>query len=187
MGVTDYGALLRVDGKFINMNERRFMVTPRTVPDYGYFKHAPREIEDNYMVYAGNNKLYGFWILVYKTTVDVVFDCQFIESFNCANNFNKLKDGLTIDLKECGEMYIETLEKDIRSEDRYKLTAYYWDNMPEKTGKKHIVEIIFGYGIDPNVITMNDNMDEMRVKFTPDEKNEILQWFIDASQPNHTS
>ena len=73
MAMIDYGAILRVDGKFINKNKEMFMETSDTgyeppekaiYPDYGNIN-----IRHNYFVYAGDK---NFLLCFYKTGIVIV-------------------------------------------------------------------------------------------------------------------
>lgn len=179
MPINDYGALLSVDGVFVNKFSSRFMNTPRTVPDHGFYKGAPRDIFDNYMVYAGQNKLYGLWVLIYGTEVTVIYDCQFVDIIHASDDFPYLKNGGSycyqrhtrkedIDI----ELYLEPLCPDT-TEDRFFLSFY----TPDQIGNKHNNVIIFGLGITPEESKWEENLNNETYAFTEAEKTEIRGWF----------
>ena len=45
MSINDYGALLIVDGVFVNKFKNRYMSPPTSVPDHGFYIGAPRVID----------------------------------------------------------------------------------------------------------------------------------------------
>lgn len=179
MSINDYGALLSIDGIFINKFSSRFMRTPRTVPDHGYYKGAPRDIYDNYMIYAGQNKLYGLWVLIYGTEITVIYDCQFVDIIDASDDFSYIENGGTYQYSEHTrkedidiELYLERLCQDT-VEDRFFLAFKATD----QNGNNHNFSIIFGLGITPEEDSWLKNLENPLYNFTEDEKKEIKEWF----------
>lgn len=81
MAVLDYGALLRIDGKFINKNKKLFM----DKSDTGYvleklmFPNGEEwDVNGNYFVIAGDE---NFLLVFYKTIMHVISNGKVIWSF----------------------------------------------------------------------------------------------------------
>ena len=74
MAMIDYGAILRVDGKFINKNKGMFMETSDTgykPPEEAIYTRYDEviKIKNNYFVYAGDE---NFLVCFYKTVIVIV-------------------------------------------------------------------------------------------------------------------
>lgn len=81
MATVDYGALLRVNGKFINYNKDLFseIIYPKgDIPERAqYGKSQERPVKGNYFVYAGDTT---FMLAFYKRMFDVISDGKMIKS-----------------------------------------------------------------------------------------------------------
>ena len=72
MAAIDYGAMLRVNGKFINRNKNIFdegVAYPGYIPKQAMYKNDKVDIKGNFFLYAGNEELLlAFW----KTEIYVI-------------------------------------------------------------------------------------------------------------------
>ena len=78
MATIDYGALLRVNGKFINYNKDLFseIIYPEgDIPEYTQYVYSgklqKRPVKGNYFIYAGDTT---FMLAFYKRMFDVISD-----------------------------------------------------------------------------------------------------------------
>lgn len=76
----DYGALLRVNGKFINYNKDLFseIIYPEgDIPEYTQYVYSgklqKRPVKGNYFIYAGDTT---FMLAFYKRMFDVISDTK---------------------------------------------------------------------------------------------------------------
>ena len=88
MAMIDYGALLRVDGKFINKNQDLFMKASDT--DYVCEKAIDKEgneydIDGNYFVYAGDK---DFLLVFYKRLYKIISNEKILRT--CYMTFNSI-------------------------------------------------------------------------------------------------
>ena len=139
MAMIDYGALLRVDDKFINKNKDMFM----DASDTGYVAKniidtdgVPRDVDGNYFVYAGDEH---FCIAFYKGMYKVISDGRVIYSgWNMPfNSETHLFEGLPT-------LKVSRLSKDFEIEKVGRgetWEEYVRENWVGATGKEHISEL----------------------------------------------
>ena len=143
MAMIDYGALLRVDGKFINKNKGMFMDSS----DTGYVcnKATDKEgnvvnIDRNYFVYAGDK---NFLLVFYKGLYKVISNEEIIFSqwdmpFNAETHYF---EGLTnVKVSQLSKWY-EIVETD-RIGTWEDFVKEYWAGT---TGKEKLSELADGY------------------------------------------
>lgn len=145
MAMIDYGALLRVDGKFINKNKDMFM----DASDTGYIcKNATDEkgdiinIDGNYFVYAGDR---NFLLVFYKGLYRIISNEKVILSqWNMPfNSETHCLDGLpNVKVSRLSKWYeIVKLESNGTWED------YVKENWIGATGKEKLSELANGHKI----------------------------------------
>ena len=204
MALIDYGALLKVNGKFINKNSDLFMSCSDTgyvCKDVEYLDGAKGYIDGNYFVYAGDE---NFLIAFYKGIFCVVHNNKIIYS-DCNSTFISE----TLYFEGLPTLKIEHLDKELINEypdppDEYDIEWYYerygkkksqlklyrlaksrnriaykvrtfrWLATWEYKGKKY--EVIFGEGIDTNENVWNDIKYD-HYGFTDVEREIINSWF----------
>lgn len=201
MAMTDYGALLRVNGKFVNKNNGSLFMNSS---DTGYVcKKAARsdgyefDVAGNYFVYAGDK---DFLCVFYKGHIiaisneKVVFD-QYgtdflgeeiylkgfptlkIEHLDKNYKYEKFepfnKEWWIRELgKKKGQMrFNRELKKSVKT--IYKELSYIFLATWEHNGNKY--EVIYGYGVDPNEDTWNKIKYEW--EFSDAEIEIIDRWF----------
>lgn len=204
MAMMDYGALLRVDGVFINKNKGMFM----DKSDSGYICNKvigldgeEMKIDGNYFVYAGDKDL---MMVFYKGIFHAISDGKVINSgYNIPflsetkylNGLSSIK--ITHLSKENVLEYYEKLDQDDfewfkrqygtkngtiafhRSLKKSRKVAYKsltgrWLASWGHNNKKY--EVIFGYGIEPDEDVWNQIKNES-YGFKGDEIKIIDSWF----------
>lgn len=141
MSLIDYGALLRVNGEFVNKDQNLFM----DFSDTGYvckealWKDGNKyDIDGNYFVYAGDEH---FMICFYKGFFDIISDEVMIYS---GWNDHFIKE--TLYFKDLPDITIEHLDKNIRTEclidtpDEFDIKDLEW-RYGKKKGKQKIRRI----------------------------------------------
>ena len=138
----DYGAILRVDGKFINKNKDLFM----NCSDMGYvckeveyLDGAKAYIDGNYFVYAGDE---NFLVVFYRGLFNVIHNNKIIGS-ECNISFNSETfyfEGLpTLKVEHLDKnIYFEPVESEGTWED------YVRENWRGATGKEKLSELEHG-------------------------------------------
>jgi hypothetical protein len=199
MAMIDYGALLKINGNFINKNKGMFMDMQEAV---GFVLEVARynendfiDINDNFYVYAGSKDLL---LCFYKTYFYVIRNGEIIKkhsgsTFNSETLFaddvhikvKHLDNEWLVDKAETNQDYKEEMSKEkwLRYVKRigemnrkrpikYKTNRYIasWKH----NGNKY--EVIFGYGIDPNEEVWND-IKFKSYGFTDKERTIIDEWF----------
>lgn len=120
MAMVDYGAILRVDGKFINKNENLFMDTSDTgyVCKKALHKDGKEyDIDGNYFVYAGDK---DFLVVFYKGTYKVISNEKVIRY-----GWDICGDSETFYLDGLPNLKISRLSKE------YEIDFYSWVEEPE--------------------------------------------------------
>lgn len=165
----DYGVMLDVGGSFVNRDAGLWMKPPKTVPNYGFFKGERKSIFNCYQAYIGNDRMFGTWVLIRDTHVDIVDRCQFVRSFDANDiEFDKIADG-SIDIVGANyQIYLSPLTDSKRTSRYYMGVKLYRNDNPYKNCR-----IIFGLGINPNGI---DDAAISRYGFTESELLEIEGW-----------
>lgn len=184
MAFIDYGALLRINGKFVNKNKELFMESSSSgeiIGDVNYSDTQDLHIEGNYFVIAGDKK---FCLCFYKTHFIVVSGRSVVRYW-----YNMCFSGEMFDVNEVNisvKMIDSTYELEyygVPDEDTYCRYIYNYGKRrgslmyqrrykkvrkvayKQKHGQKFFAtweyngdkyEVIFGYGIDPNEETYND-------------------------------
>ena len=139
MAMIDYGALLRVDGKFINKNKDMFM----DASDTGYVAKniidtdgVPRDVDGNYFVYAGDEHFcVAFYKGIYKVisdgkTIYAAWEMPFASEIHLFEGLPTLK--------------VSRLSKDFEIERVGRgetWEEYVKENWAGATGKEHISEL----------------------------------------------
>lgn len=139
MAMIDYGALLRVDGKFINKNTNMFMETS----DTGYIAKGIidtdgeiRDIDGNYFVYAGDEH---FCVAFYKGMYKVTSDGKVIYT-----NWNMCFDSETHYFKELPNLKILRLSpkyETVLIESQGLWEDYVREHWEGATGKEKLVDL----------------------------------------------
>lgn len=148
MAVIDYGALLRVNGKFINKNENLFM----NCSDTGYVckeaeyyddyekKWKSITIDGNYYVYAGDE---NFLVVFYKGMFHVIYNNILI-----CSRWNVPFISETIYLNEFPSIKVKHLDKNLYIEPIESLGTwkdYVKDNWNGATGDEKLSELEGGH------------------------------------------
>ena len=206
MAFIDYGALLRVDGVFLNKDKDLFM----DASDTGYVCGAAIDedgnehiIDGNYYVYAGDEKL---MLCFYKGTIVIVSDNKVIKVISptpfAAETY--------ADIPGIDELRISHLDKNKYPYDTFKPVYHNWlEILPKKPSWKrykifcrlikydrrhrrkdytlrffaewdygsHHYEVIYGYGIDPDTETWREISGGDSYGFTDTERRIIDGWF----------
>lgn len=142
MAIIDFGAILRVDGKFINKNKDLFM----NCSDTGYVcKQAEypdgtvRDIDGNYFVYAGDE---NFLIVFYKGIFHVIHNNKIIYS-----GYNIHSNSETFYFEGLPTLKVEHLDKNIYFEPvetEGTWEEYVRENWKNATGKEKLSELECG-------------------------------------------
>jgi hypothetical protein len=199
MAMVDYGALLRVNGKFINKNKGLFMDMKDAVGFVLETAKYPQwhdiNINDNYFVYAGCEDLL---LCFYKTYFYVISNGEVVRTYS-DNNLEAetlLVNGISIKVKHLdNDWIIDKLEIDY--DDKKYVSKNKWSRYIKRVGevnrkrplkyKTHryiaswehnekIYEVIFGYGIEPNEDVWN-TIKCKSYEFTDKERKIIDEWF----------
>ncbi|MBS5083240.1 MAG: hypothetical protein KH031_24155 [Clostridiales bacterium] len=219
MAMIDYGALLRINGKFINKNIGLFMNQSNT----GYILEKARyknssvndkyiNINGNFYVYAGDKNLLltfhkgSFYVISNGIILKSISFVPFIAETFYINDISIKVAHLEPDIQAnsdkietwkefvrnnwinaTGEEKIYDLEhgfqeykrfikrvKRARRNSIYKYRTNRWNVEWKYNGDKY--EVIFGYGIDPNIETWNE-IKNNSYGFTEKEINIIDKWF----------
>lgn len=149
MAVMDYGAILKINGKLININQSLFMDMKETVGftiDPIPYQHEYNGtvysdvyvIDGNYFIYFGDENIL---FCVYKTLLRAVVNSNEVYDFYFDYNEKKVVkyfeiNGSTIKIKKICDQYNK-----IHASVQYNGNRY---------------EVIYGYGIDNNVKTFRD-------------------------------
>ncbi len=144
MAMIDYGAILKVDGKFVNKNKGLFMKTSDTgydPPEEAYDSRYDNTIgiNGNYYVYAGDEE---FLLCFYKCYFYVVSKEKVIFSYMADDDFNHyfiLPNGKEITVKHLDANFYT--EDSILDEDIYKMASDYRKN--NKTKQLKFLQRVF--------------------------------------------
>lgn len=206
MLITDYGALLRVDGKFINKNHDVFDEFSDTgyICDKAFYPKYNQEydIKGNFFVYAGDEN----FLVCFRKTGFIVISKEKILLWEYCYPFLKETlyfDGLpniTIEQLEKGKVHfyctVDPFHKDIciynygkkkgilkyhriikKIAKNRKLYFYYTRRfLVSWNYNGKKYEVIFGFGINPNKEVW-DNDDRELYDFTDKEREIIDNWF----------
>lgn len=142
MAMIDYGALLRVDGKFINKNSELFMNSSDTgyICERADYNGESIPINGDYFVYAGDEQCL---LVFYKSSFRVIVNKTIVVSewaLNFGSQTYKI-DGVT-DLKVSHldpQLYVKPVEQLGLWED------YVKENWKDATGKEKLSELSNGY------------------------------------------
>lgn len=199
MSMIDYGALLKVNGKFINKNKDMFMDMQEAVgfilEKATYPKWKDININGNFYVYAGSEDLL---LCFYKTYFYVIKNGNIVRVY-AGNDFKSeslfvgnviikvehLDNDLLIDKAEVDKYYKEVLLKkqwfryvkrigEINRKKPLKYKTQRYIASWEYNNNKY--EVIFGYGVDPNEEIWED-IKNKSYDFTDKERNIIDKWF----------
>ena len=184
MAFIDYGALLRINGKFVNKNRELFMESSSSgeiIGDASCSDIKPHHIEGNYFVVAGDK---NFCLCFYKTRFIAVLNKKIIKTWY-NSGFNKETfdvNRIKISIKMIDPEY-ELDYYGVPDEDTYLRYVYNYGKRrgalifqrrykkarkvvyKHKHGQKFLAtweyngdkyEVIFGYGIDPSEEMYND-------------------------------
>lgn len=199
MAFIDYGALLRVNGKFINKNEDMFMdLIYETVTEE---KGNEIQINGNYFVGAGDK---DFYLVFYKSIFHVISNGEIIHT-----DWDNPFDSEIFYIDNFPNVKVEHIDKNIYSEYSNKLDNYdrefYLNRYGKKLGQLKIngrckkskrsiynyktqkylatwdyngdkYEVIFGYGIECNEKSYND-IKNNSYNYTDIERELIDSWF----------
>lgn len=187
----DYGALVEENGVFVNRGMGAYMKTPRTVPKYGYLDGERKSIFNCYHAYVGADRMFGTWVLINGTHVDIVRDGQFESSFDADEKLATLTEDEFVISRPSSkspdyQIYLTRLT-DSKKTDRFYmgLQLFHGDKLYKNC------RIIFGLGINPNgVFELEKNLKRRNcdiplehVKhssmygFTNSELRELEEWF----------
>lgn len=142
MAIVDYGALLRVNGKFINYNKGIFteIVYPKgDIPEIAqyFYNGETREkpIKGNYFVYAGDTT---FMLAFYKRMFDVISDGKMIKSVWGTPFLSEtiIVNGIPITVSHLDKTYITESK-----ETTEPWNEYVKNNWQGATGKEHLWEL----------------------------------------------
>lgn len=219
MAAIDYGALLRVNGEFINKNKNLFMDVSNT----GYFlekaRYTDTDIYDkdidirSFYVYAGDENLLltfykgYFYVISSEKIIKEVSNVPFIsETFYLEEvkiKVSHLDPDIQVEEDDIGtwkeyvkehwvdatgeeklsdlqngfreyKRFIKRLKRKVSGRSAYKYRTNRW--IAEWEHKSDKYEVIFGYGIDPNIFVWNDIKNEA-YGFTKREIAVIDGWF----------
>ena len=142
MATVDYGALLRVNGKFINYNKDFFseIIYPEgDIPEHAqYGKSQERPVKGNYFVYAGDTT---FMLAFYKRMFDVISDGKMIKSVWGTPFLSEtfVINGVLITVSHLDKTHIvESKAPKVPTE---PWNEYVKNNWQGATGKEHLWEL----------------------------------------------
>ena len=139
MAIVDYGALLRVNGNFINYNKDIFseIIYPEgDIPERVQAgKSQERPVKGNYFVYAGDA---AFMLAFYKRMFDVISDGKMIKSVWGTPFLSEtfLINGISISVSHLDKTYITEPK-----EPAEPWNEYVKNNWQDATGKEHLWEL----------------------------------------------
>lgn len=202
MAMIDYGALLRIDGEFVNRDSDLFMDAPEWVPEFAQYPlpdlpYYTATIRGNFYVYAGDT---DFFLCFYKCYFYVVKDGKIIAApyapqaksqvfyFDDIHVKVSYLDNTKYFDRECflpddwerknyGERYCIRMAKRVHrlsKKEQNKWRSNRWIAEWEYGGHKY--EVIYGYGVEPN----KNVWDEIKHKsygFSEKERKIIDEWF----------
>lgn len=194
MAYTDYGAILKIDGVFVNKDKGLFADMKESVGfeiDKLAYDGYDIPVSESYFVYAGGEHMLlcfykGNCLLISDGKIIGWLDTEFLSEVFYLKELPNVKISK---LDKVKHKYIEelnfTLKKHYNKNEWYKYVkrhmrylkneAYSYRFKAEWEYNGHTYECIYGYGIDPNTETWE------RIKrdydFSEKEVEEINKWF----------
>ena len=171
MAMLDYGAILKVDGVFVNKNEDFFMenmekVVGFTLDSVTDEKGSVIPIDGEFFVYAGDKEML---LCFYKGECLVVGNDKIVKWLHTSF----LEE--TFYFKNLPNVTISKLDKTPYI-DEYGYKYYSYRFLATWEHNEHKYECIYGYGIDPDEETWNE-IKYMSYGFSEVEVKIIDKWF----------
>lgn len=201
MSESDYGAILKVDGKFINKNFDTKMIHSNTgyIIDSAEYEGGSLPISGYYYAYAGDDKLmlcfhkYAFCVISKGKVVSIISGIDHIRETIYLDHLTNITiehidpNFYTVDISLCNDSqnkkeHIKYLRSMIKNR-RYKRYPNAFNRYRTNRWRvtwvhdNHKYEVIYGYGIDSDEVVWNMIRDDSNYYFTDMERNIIDNWF----------